>query len=214
MKSDRDRTYPDATAPSIVEVYEEGRRLFAGRGRLNKTVARVARDLTDHNIQYLVVGAVALIAHGYNRFTEDIDLILTPDGLETFENELIGLGYVHRFPGARKQIRSTEDGVSIDVITSGEYPGDGKPKPVVFPRPDEAVTEVDGIRVVTLEKLVELKLASGMTAPARLRDLADVQELIRIRKLDAEFANQLDPYVRDKYLELCRAVSSAGTEDC
>jgi len=57
-----------------------------------------------------------------------------------------------------------------------------------------------------LEKLVELKLASGITAPGRLEDLADVQELIKIRGLSSEFANSLNPYVRVKFLELLEAV--------
>jgi hypothetical protein len=48
-----------------------------------------------------------------------------------------------------------------------------------------------------------------MTAPHRLRDLADVQELIKIRRLAADFAERLDPYLRDKYLELWNAVASA-----
>ena len=50
------------------------------------------------------------------------------------------------------------------------------------------------------------ELASGMTAPDRLKDLADVQELIKIRSLSDEFAERLNPYVRDKYLELLNAV--------
>ena len=184
-----------------------------GQGELNQTLSRLVRSLKQHDIQYVVVGAVALIAHGYKRFTEDIDLVLTPEGLETLHNELIGLGYAPAFPGARKKIRSTIDGVSIDIMTSGEYPGDGKPKPVVIPGPDEASIEIDGIRIVTMAKLIELKLASGMTAPARLRDLADVQELIKIRRLDADYAEQLNPYVREKYLELWDAVSHSGEFD-
>ena len=75
-----------------------------------------------------------------------------------------------------------------------------------MPVPAEASTEIDGIRFVALEKLIELKLASGISAPYRLKDLADVQELIKIRKLDADFALKLDPYVRAKYLELEEAV--------
>ena len=47
------------------------------------------------------------------------------------------------------------------------------------------------------------------SAPHRLKDLADVQELIKIKKLDAHFANKLDPYVRAKYLELQDAVSKS-----
>jgi hypothetical protein len=45
-----------------------------------------------------------------------------------------------------------------------------------------------------------------MTAPDRLKDLADVQELIKIRGLSSDFAEKLDPYVREKYLELMEAV--------
>lgn len=41
-----------------------------------------------------------------------------------------------------------------------------------------------------------------MTSPGRLKDLSDVLELIKIRKLPADFADQLDPYVRDKFREL------------
>ena len=191
---------------SVIDVYEEARRYFMGEGTLNKTLARLSSDLEERGIDYMVIGAVALLAHGYPRFTEDIDLVMTAEGLAKFHEELIGLGYTPAFPGARKRLRSTLDNVSIEVMTTGEYPGDGKPKPVSMPEPSEASTEIDGIRFVTLEKLIELKLASGISAPDRLKDLADVQELIKIRKLNADFALKLDPYVRAKYLELEEAV--------
>ena len=191
---------------SVIDVYEEARRYFMGEGTLNKTLARLSSDLEERGIDYMVIGAVALLAHGYPRFTEDIDLVMTAEGLQKFHEELVGLGYVPAFPGARKRLRSTTDNVSIEVMTTGEYPGDGKPKPVSMPEPAEASTEIDGIKFVTLEKLIELKLASGISAPDRLKDLADVQELIKIRKLDADFALKLDPYVRAKYLELEEAV--------
>lgn len=196
-------------ARSVHEVYAEGLRYFMGQGKLNSTLAQVSADLKQHGIDYMVIGAVALMAHGYPRFTEDIDLVLTPEGLEAFHQTLIGLGYAPAFQGARKRLRSTRDGVSIEVIVSGEYPGDGKPKPVSFPVPADASIEIDGVQVVTLEKLVELKLASGMTAPDRLKDLADVQELIKIRGLASDFAEGLNPYVRAEYLRLCEAVEQA-----
>lgn len=191
---------------SVIDIYEEARRYFMGEGTLNKTLARLSNDLEERGIDYMVIGAVALLAYGYPRFTEDIDLVMTAEGLQKFHEELVGLGYVPAFPGARKRLRSTTDNVSIEVMTTGEYPGDGKPKPVSIPVPGDASTEIDGIKFVTLEKLIELKLASGITAPDRLKDLADVQELIKIRKLDADFALKLDPYVRPKYLELEEAV--------
>jgi hypothetical protein len=194
---------------SIGEIYAEGLRYFMGEGTLNRTLARLSNDLDEHGIDYAVIGAVALLAHGYPRFTEDIDLVMTAEGLEKFHEELIGLGYAPAFPGARKRLKSTVDGVTIEVMTAGEYPGDGKPKPVSMPEPIKASTEINGIRFVTLEKLIELKLASGMSAPDRLKDLADVQELIKIRKLDADFASKLNPYVREKYRELEAAVRNS-----
>ncbi|HET6979645.1 MAG TPA: nucleotidyltransferase family protein [Pyrinomonadaceae bacterium] len=191
---------------SVIEMYEEARRYFMGEGILNKTLARLSKDLESHGIDYVVIGAAALLAHGYPRLTEDIDLLMTPAGLQKFHDELVGLGYAPSFPGARKRLRSTVDNVSIEVMTTGEYPGDGKPKPVSMPEPTAASVEIDGINFLTLEKLIELKLASGISAADRLKDLADVQELIKIRGLDADFALKLDPYVRAKYLELEEAV--------
>jgi len=194
---------------SVPEAYAEGQRYFMGEGTINKTLTRLASDLEQRGIDYMVIGAIALLAHGYPRFTEDIDLVMTSEGLQKFHDELVGLGYTPAFSGAKKRLRSTTDDVSIEVMTTGEFPGDGKPKPVSMPRPDEASIEIDGIKFVTLEKLIELKLASGMSASDRLKDLADVQELIKIKRLNADFALKLDPYVRAKYLELEEAVRNS-----
>ena len=113
------------------------------------------------------------------------------------------------FPGS-KNLRDVDSGVRIEFLVTGDYPGDGKPKPVAFPDPEQAGVERDGIRWLNLPALVELKLASGITAPGRLKDLADVQELIRLLRLPADFAEQLQPFVREKYEELWRAVQSEG----
>lgn len=187
---------------SVPEVYAEGLRYFMGEGTINKTLVRLANDLDRHGIDYIVIGAIALLAHGYPRFTEDVDLVMTSEGLQKFHDELVGLEYTPVFSGAKKRLRSTTDGLPIEVMTTGEFPGDGKPKPVSMPRPSDASVEIDGIKFVTLEKLIELKLASGISAADRLKDLADVQELIKIKRLDADFAVRLDSYVRAKYLEL------------
>jgi len=194
---------------SPVTAYQEGLRFFMGEGILNETLRRVTKDLENHQIDYSVIGAVALNQHGYRRFTEDINLLLTKEGLEKFRNELIGKGYRPAFEGATKIFRTTQENVTVEVITSGEFPGDGKPKPVVFPNPSKYQTEIDGVKTLILEKLIELKLASGMTAPHRLKDLADVQELIKLKNLSAEFADKLNLFVREKFLELQTAVENA-----
>ena len=193
---------------SISEVYAEGRRLFMGEGKLNDALSRLVRDLREQEIDYVVIGALALLAHGYPRFTEDIDVVVTREGLERFHEVLVGRSYLPAFAGARKRLRSTADGTPVELIASGEYPGDGKPKPVSFPNPADYAVEIEGIKYLTLEKLIELKLASGMTAPDRLKDLADVQELIKVRGLPVDYAENLNPYVRRKFIELLKAVES------
>jgi hypothetical protein len=203
----------NVTTRSVQEIYAEGQRYFMGEGKLNDALTRLVADLEEHQIDYLVIGAIALMAYGYPRFTEDIDLILDQNGIDRFHGELIGLGYAPAFKGARKRLRSTRDGIPIEFISSGEYPGDGKSKPVSFPEPSESFVEIDGVKFPTLEKLIELKLASGMTAPDRLKDLADVQELIKIRRLSGEFANNLNPYVREEFLKLLEAVRRGSRID-
>ncbi|MBA3715590.1 MAG: hypothetical protein H0W76_24570 [Pyrinomonadaceae bacterium] len=189
--------------------YQEGLAFFMGTGLLNNTLRRVTSDLERLGISHSVIGAVALNQHGYRRFTEDIDLLFTKEGLKEFQDKLVGLGYRPAFEGAKRRFRTTQENVTIEIITAGEYPGDGLPKPVVFPDPDDNYILIDGIKTITLEKLIELKLASGMSALDRLKDLADVQELIKVKDLAADFAQQLDSSVRDRFIELYQAVAQA-----
>lgn len=197
------------------DAYQEGLRFFMGEGVLNQTIQRVKQDLEHAGIDYNVIGALALNQYGYRRFTEDIDLLMTKEGLDQFHALLVGLGYRPAFEGATRKFRTAQENVSVEIVTTGEYPGDGLPKPVRFPDPKEAFVVIEDVKTITLEKLIELKIASGMTAPHRLKDLADVQELIKIKNLGEDFAEKLDPYVREKFLDLQRAVVKAkeqGTE--
>src|SRR5262249_14429480 len=111
------------------------------------------------------------------------------------------------------KLRDAQTGVRIEFLISGQYPGDGKPKPVSFPDPTGSSVEIGGLKVLGLAPLVNLKLASGMTAPHRLKDLADVQEMIRLLKPPRAFADQLDPSVRGKFPELWTAIEQAPPEE-
>jgi hypothetical protein len=198
---------------SPTEAYEEGLRFFMGKGLLNNALRRVASDLEEHGIDYSVIGAIALNQHGYRRFTEDIRLLLTKQGLERFREELVGLGYRPAFEGSTKKFRTSQENVPIEIITSGDYPGDGLPKPVRFPDPSESFVVIDGVKTISLEKLIELKLASGMTAPDRLKDLADVQELIKTKSIDKAFAENLDSSVRERFIELQKSVHEVRKDE-
>jgi hypothetical protein len=155
---------------------------------------------------------MALVAHGYDRTTVDVDLIVTEEGLASIHQNLTGLGYLPAFSNS-KTLRDTDTQVRIEFLVTGRFPGDGKPKPVAFPDPAEEGIEFDGVRYVGLPSLVDLKLASGMSAPHRLKDLADVQELIRVLELPREFMERLNPYVRAKFFELWTAIDQSPPEE-
>lgn len=190
------------SSESFRDRLEEAEGFHMGVGKVHETIKRLVADFDQAGIDYALVGAMALNAHGYRRETVDVDVLVRPEGLVLFVERFEGRGYLPQFPGARKSFRNTITGVSLDFITTGEYPGDGKPKPVVFPDPAKVSIDVEGVRVVDLPTLINLKLASGMTQPGRRRDLADVQDLTRLLKLNDQFADQLDAYVRDTYLML------------
>lgn len=175
-------------------------RFFMGLDEVHKALRRLTATLDADGIPYAIAGAMAMNAHGYRRVTTDVDVLLTADGLARFKAKHLGLGWVERFAGS-KGMRDTDLGVKIDVLITGDYPGDGKPKPVRFPDPSVAVRG-EGFSVLSLKDLVELKLASGLTNPDRLKDLADVQELIRHAAIPLELGDALDPMVRAKFVEI------------
>lgn len=172
---------------------------------------RIVERLHDLGIPFAVVGGLALFQHQYRRFTEDVDILVTPESLKRIHQELEGLGYVAPFTGS-KQLRDVEKGVRIEFLVSGQFPGDGKPMPVAFPDPAGKAIDIGGIPVLRLPDLIELKLASGMSNAMRLKDLSDVVELIRLLKLPREFSEQLNPYVRSKFIELWTAVENARAD--
>jgi len=187
---------------------KESQMFHTGGGNVRDTVKDLARDLDAARIDYAILGGMALNAHGYARETTDVDVLVTPEALSVFRAQCVGKGYRPAFDGARKTFRNTRTNVKVEFVIAGEYPGDGKPKPVAFPDPAAASVTIDETKVVSLETLIELKLASGMTSPARRIDLADVQRLIKILHLDEAFAERLNPYVRSMFLELLEELRS------
>jgi hypothetical protein len=189
----------------------EASRFFMGDSDVLRALERLSGVLAELAIPYAVIGAMALNEWGYRRATVDVDILLTPGGLARLKHAVLGRGYVEKFPGSRG-LRDAELGVTIDVVLSGEYPGDGKPKPVVFPDPEDAAIRGERVSLLPLPKLIELKLASGMSAPHRLKDLADVLEVVKALALPRDTAKALDPSVRAKFDELWLAAQTVDRE--
>jgi hypothetical protein len=189
----------------------EGSMHFDKGSAVHKTLERIGQKLDALGVSYAVVGGMAMFFHGYRRFTEDVDILISSADLQKVHEELDGRGYLPLFAGS-KNLRDTETGVRIEFLVSGEFPGDGKPKPVAFPNPGPDEVKLDGIRFLSLPKIVELKLASGMTNAGRLKDLADVEELIVALKLPLDTKEDLHPFVQDKFVELWNAVQNRDSE--
>lgn len=189
----------------------EAARYFMNDSNVHQALERLVDCLAQLEIPYAIVGALSLNAYGYQRTTSNIGVLLRREDLDAFKSAWLGRGYLDKFPGS-KGFRDTTQNVTIDVVLTGEYPGDGKEKPVAFPDPSQEAVRGERFALLPLPTLVELKLASGMTAPHRLRDLADVIELIRINGLDEAFGESLDPYVQEKYRELWRAAQGTDAE--
>src|SRR5215472_1307770 len=128
-------------------------KFFMGQADVHSALARIAKLLDEDGIPYALVGAMALNEYGYERVTVDIDLLLTREGLASFKEKHLGRGYVEKFPGSNG-LRDVENGVLIDVVLAGDYPGDGKPKPVRFPDPAQVAMAGERVRVVPLHALV------------------------------------------------------------
>jgi hypothetical protein len=181
---------------------------FMGDSPLHRAARAIAQRFDELDIDYAIAGALCLGVHGVVRATEDVDVLISRGALERFKREWLGRGYVELRQGG-KAVRDTVNGVKIDFLLAGDFPGDGKPKPVSFPDPREVSVPAGSFRVVAMSRFIELKLASGMTAPHRLQDLADVLRLIESSRLPRELGEQLHPYVRAKYDELWSAAQHA-----
>ena len=191
----------------------EGSRFFEEKSAVQDSLRRVTRRLETLEIPYAICGGMALFRHGFRRFTEDVDLLVTRESLKKIHENLDGRGYLPPFEKS-KHLRDTDNGVRIEFLTTGDFPGDGKPKPVAFPDPLNVSVDFDGVKYLGLPTLVELKLASGLTGGApRLKDFADVIALIQQLKLPREFVAQLNPYVHEKYVELWDGIQNSPVLD-
>ena len=205
------QTYEEQLDANFDLAMREGSMHFEGSNAVHKTLLRIAHRLDELGIDYAVAGGMCLFRHGFQRFTRDVDIIVTRDGLAQIHEQLEGRGYLKPF-AASKNLRDTDTGVRIDFIIAGQFPGEGKPGPIAFPVPNSVATVIDGVRYVDLVPFIELKLASGQ-ASHRAQDVHDVQQLIVARSLPRELAEQIHPSLRDAYLQKWNDAQKAAKDE-
>jgi hypothetical protein len=147
---------------------------------------RLVRRLERAGIPHAVMGAMAVYAHGHQRMTNDVDVLLTRAGLEEFRRLYVPK-YYEQDPRRGRRFVDRKDGVTVDILVTGLYPGRGEPGPIASPDPADVRERLGKI---------QLKLAGR-----RYQDFADVVNLIAAHDLDESFADRLHPSVRGDYIE-------------
>src|SRR5947209_7517822 len=95
---------------------------FEGRSPVQKTMRRLAKRLDKAGIPYAVIGAMAVNAHGAERTTSDVDVLLTREGLQEFRKKFVGKTY-ETTPGRPRRFKEKQSGVTVDVLVTGLHPG-------------------------------------------------------------------------------------------
>lgn len=181
-------------------------------GRYGRVVRAIDRILAVVGCQAVVGGGWAVWRHGFvGRVTQDIDIVLSRDSLAEFLRvaSVAGFDVLVDEPGRWPKLRHRESDVQIDVLPEGERPGVPPAlAPTTIPSPTELGAAGSSLSYVTLPRLVELKLAAG-----RLKDLADVLELLRANESQiGELRDHLRT-IHPRYVEeFDRLVARANSE--
>ncbi len=200
-------TYTDRLNANLRWAFLEGSLHFERENSVHKAMERITHLLEPFGIPYVILGEMALFFHGVRRFSEEIDILVRREGLEKILHRSEDLGLVSSCFECH-HVHDADSGVRINFFLAGDTPGTTPPQPVSFPDPVGAEVVIEGMRFISLPRLIELKLASGMAHPKRLHDLADVQWTIETLRLAEDFASQLHPFVQEKYREVWKIATT------
>lgn len=161
-----------------------------------KSIEAVIKALDGAGVKYLVAGGLAVVAHGYMRFTADLDIILRLEksNLTKALGILKGLGYRPRAPvpieafAAESNRKSwvREKGLKVFSLWSDKHKTTEidvfVEEPVDFGKAylrRKRLSVAPGIQasILSLEDLIKLKKAAG-----RPKDMEDVKNLLIIKE--------------------------------
>jgi predicted nucleotidyltransferase len=160
------------------------------------SVEAVARALNDGGVPFIVVGGLAVVAHGYGRQTADVDFVirLDPAAVHAMFHALDSLGYRPRVPVTAMGFADPEQRdrwiseKGMQVLNFHSDAHRDTPVDVFVSEPFDFGTEYQQalvqeiapgvpMRIVKLETLLRMKADVG-----RPQDIADVAELRRIHE--------------------------------
>lgn len=185
------------TAPGFRATLRDASAFFAEEGVVYDTFRGISDRLASERIDHAAFGEIGLAAHGFRQFTSTVDIVLTDDGFAAVMERLHGSGYTRV---SARQFRDDGTGVDVRFVITDLVPSD--------------VVVIGGRPVMRLEKIIELKLASGLAAaPHRFYDLGLVQKVIEHLDLPLDLAEKLDPSVRDTYIQYWHSHLTADGPD-
>lgn len=152
----------------------------------------VFRALTSAKVRFVIIGGVAAILHGTARVTYDVDIVYARDQ-ENLQRVAAALRpfcpYLRDAPKGLPFVldeRTLRNGLNFTLETSigdidllGEVIGGGTYEELL-PRSQEVSAFGFPCRVVSLEKLIQLKRAAGR--PKDLESIAELQALWEERR--------------------------------
>lgn len=164
-----------------------------------KIIATIAERAAAAGLPFLIIGGNAVVAHGYQRYTQDIDLLVRQHDLRAWDSLILPLGYFHHHVAR------------VFVMYS---PTEAGRPPIDFMLVDDSTfqklasgaieVELEGarIRIPALVHLIALKLHALRHGGEhrRERDLGDVLELLQINHVDLaapEYCEILDRYATE-----------------
>lgn len=175
--------------------FQEIDMFFQEKGPVHQTMRRLVRRLERAGIVHAVVGGMAVYAHGYERTTNDVDILLTPAGFAEFKRKFVPKQY-EPVPGRHRRFVDRVNKQAFDILVTGMFPGSGKPGPISYPDPETVRERKKRINYVDLPTLIQLKLAAR-----RYQDFADVVHLIDAHNLDESFLDRLHSSLHQDFIE-------------
>lgn len=163
--------------------------------------ARASHDvLQQASLAHALLGGVAVCLHGYQRNTVDVDLLVRKDEASQARAALEAAGW--QWIDERTELQSP-GGVALQFLLAGEKAGPDSEVRLPDPGDEAAVTQLEGLRVLNLARLIESKLACGQGNLRRThKDFADVVELIAAHDLSRSFARHLHKSLHGAFREL------------
>jgi hypothetical protein len=156
-----------------------------------RSVEALVRGLNEGGVRYLIVGGLAVAAHGVLRFTVDVDIVLDfdPENLRRATTALGGLGYRPRAPVPLEQFSDEsarrswvrEKGLTVFSLFSPEHGATEVDlfveAPFDFDAAHARATRIEiasGVSATFVSRgdLIEMKRQAG-----RPQDLEDVRRL-------------------------------------